>query len=130
MALLVRHVVVVDDNHDILSVTKKMLENKGYQVHGFTEPVKALAHAKDCKECGVVITDLRMPEMNGLQLIRELKESRPDMKAVLMTAFQVNQEEWLQTLPSAKVDQFLIKPFDSVRLVEALEKCVSLVYSS
>jgi two-component system C4-dicarboxylate transport response regulator DctD len=79
MALLERHIVVVDDNHDILAVTKKMLENKDYKIHDFTEPVKALAHAKDCKECGVIITDLRMPEMNGLQLIRELKKSRPSM---------------------------------------------------
>jgi two-component system, NtrC family, C4-dicarboxylate transport response regulator DctD len=128
MSLLARHVVVVDDNHDILAVTKKMLENKGYLVHDFTEPVKALAHAKDCKECGVVITDLRMPKMNGLQLIRELKESRPDMKAVLMTATEIKKEEWQQTLPSAKVDQFLTKPFNSVNLVEAIEKCLLLVH--
>ena len=77
MILSAGHIVVVDDNHHILAVTKKMLENKGYQVHNFTEPVKALAHAKDCKECGVVIRDLRTSEMSGVQLIRELKKVTP-----------------------------------------------------
>jgi YesN/AraC family two-component response regulator len=68
-----------------------------------------------------------MPEMNGLQLIRELKESRPDMKAVLMTATEIKQEEWQQTLPSAHVDHFLVKPFNSTKLEEAIEKCLPIM---
>lgn len=127
MSMLAQQVVVVDDDPDILIITKKMLEKQGYVVHGFSEPVKALTHAINCKECGVVITDLRMPDMNGCQLIRELKNSRPDMKVVLMTAHEINQEEWQQTLPSTKVDQFLTKPFNSTKLVEAIEMCISIV---
>jgi CheY-like chemotaxis protein len=123
MSSLLKHVMVVDDDHDVLNVTKMMLKNKGYQVHGFTGPVKALAHAKDCKECGVVITDLQMPVMNGFQLVRELRKSRPEIRVVLMTATEINSKEWQQPLPSINVDQFLAKPFDSVRLAEAISAC-------
>ncbi|HLG37938.1 MAG TPA: response regulator [Nitrososphaera sp.] len=119
--------MVVDDESDMLTVIKKMLENKGYEIHGFTEPEKALTHAKDCKECGIVITDIRMPTMNGFQLIRELKKMRPEIKVVLMTAFEINQKEWQQIMPTTKVDQFLTKPFNSEKLVEAIENCVPLV---
>lgn len=124
MTMLAKHVVVVDDDHDILAVTKKMFENEGFLVHGFTEPAKALAHAKDCKECGVVITDLRMPAMNGFQLVRALRESRPEISVVLMTATEKTSREWQQTLPSTMIDQFLTKPFSKLQLVEAIEKCV------
>lgn len=127
MPLLLQHVLVVDDDHDLLAVTKMTLERNGYVVHGFTDPVEALTHGKDCKECGIVITDLRMPVMNGFQLVRALRESHPDIKVVLMTAHEINQVEWQRTLPSTKIDQFLTKPFDTIKLVEALEKCVPLV---
>ena len=130
MTLLAKHVVVVDDDPDILTITRKMLEKQGYVVHGFTEPIKALTHTNDCKECVVLVTDLRMPVMNGFQLIRELKKSRPDMKVVLMTSYEINQKEWQQTLPSTKVDQFLRKPFNGDQVAEAIEKCAPFATDS
>jgi CheY-like chemotaxis protein len=119
--------MVVDDDHDLLAVTKMILERNGYMVHGFTDPVEALTHGKDCKECGIVITDLRMPVMNGFQLVRALRESRPEISVVLMTATETNSREWRQTLPSTMVDQFLTKPFSKLQLVEAIEKCVPIM---
>jgi CheY-like chemotaxis protein len=104
-----------------------ILERNGYMVHGFTDPVEALTHGKDCKECGIVITDLRMPVMNGFQLVRALRESRPEISVVLMTATETNSREWRQTLPSTMVDQFLTKPFSKLQLVEAIEKCVPIM---
>lgn len=113
--------MVVEDEIDLLTVITSMLESKGYQVHGFTDPEKALAHVKECKECATVISDIRMPGMNGFQLVRALKKKRPDMRVIFMTAFEIHKKEWQQTVLSTQVDQFLTKPFKTQKLLEAIE---------
>lgn len=128
--MLAKQVMAVDDEPDLLTVMTAMLEGKGFQVHGFGDPVKALAHVNECNECGVVITDVRMPTMNGFQLIRAIKNVRPDMRVVLMTSFEINKKECQQTMPSAEVDQFLTKPFSAAQLVVAVEKCSPTVRPS
>jgi len=100
-----------------------MLEQSGRIVHGFTDPEKALNHATDCKECGIIVSDVRMPIMSGFQLVRAVKKVHPEIKVVLMTAFEIQQKEWQKTLPSTEVDQFLTKPFKIAELAEAIEKC-------
>lgn len=122
--------MVVDDDYDSLTVTRMVLERNGYVVHGFTDPVMALTHGKDCKECGIVITDLRMPFMNGFQLIIALRESRPEIGVLLMTATEINSGEWLEALPSTLVDQILTKPFSKLQLLEAIKKCVPVMIVS
>jgi FixJ family two-component response regulator len=119
-------VMVVDDNRDVLTVITTMLKKQGYQAHEFIQPVKALAHAKECKECGIVVSDVRMPVMNGFQLVRALRESRLDMKVVIMSAFEINKNEWQLITPSTVVDQFVTKPFNEQQLVTAIEKCIPL----
>jgi DNA-binding NtrC family response regulator len=123
-------VIVVDDERDIVSVIRQHLEKQGYLVHGFTDPAKALAHAKDCKDCGVIVSDIKMPIMNGFQLVEAVKEVRPDMKVVVMTAVQINKKEWQNTLPSTEVDEFLIKPVRMSQLIEAIERCARVVRQS
>lgn len=113
--------MVVEDDIDLLTVFTGMLESNGYQVHGFADPEKALAHVNECKECATVISDIRMPGMNGFQLVRALKKKRPDMKVVLMSAFEIHKNEWQLTALSTQVDRFLTKPFNTHKLLEAIE---------
>lgn len=120
--------MLVDDEPDSVRVVTAMLERKGYFVHGFTEPITALAHVKDCKECSIVISDIKMPGMNGMQLIRLIKQERPEIKVILMSAFEINQSEWQQVMPSTVVNQFLKKSFTGSQLEKAIENCVPLVY--
>ena len=117
--------MVVDDERDLLSVVTRMLEGNGFNVHGFSDPEKALAHVEDgsCKECWLTLTDVRMPKINGIQLTKRIKQLRPEMKLILMTAFEVHQKEWQMALPSSDIDQFLTKPLRMSDLVEAIEKC-------
>jgi CheY-like chemotaxis protein len=117
--------MVVDDEPDLLAVTAQLLKNAGYSVHPFTNPEKALEHVKvdDCKECSVVVSDVRMPGMTGFELVRYLKVLRPDMKIILMTAFQINREEAQIVLPSTHVDDFVNKPFRNADLIEAIKEC-------
>jgi CheY-like chemotaxis protein len=123
--------MIVDDEPDLLAITGTMLENRGYKVHAFTDPIKALDHVKvdSCKECSVVVSDIRMPGMSGFELVRYLKEARPEMKVILITAFKINKEEVQKVLPSTPVDGFVTKPFRSADLIEAVKLACSVAHA-
>jgi CheY-like chemotaxis protein len=116
--------MVVEDEPDLLTVTKYMLENAGNTVHGFSSPEQALAHVRDegCRECTIVVSDIRMPGMSGFELVRQLKELHPTIKVILMTAFKTNKEEAQIVLPSTKVEAFINKPFKTSDLLEAIKE--------
>ena len=113
--------MVVDDEPDLLAMTKIMLEKKGYLIHGFTNPKEALLHVQKegCTDCKLVLSDVRMPSMSGIELVKHIKNLHPEVKAILMTAYKVSEEESQIVIP---VDAFLNKPFRSAELIEAIEK--------
>jgi DNA-binding NtrC family response regulator len=119
------NILLVDDEPDIVNVITMMLEQHGHVVHGFIDPIKALAHPK---KSDVIISDVRMPGMNGFQLVKAAKKINPALKVVLMTAFEINKNEWQKTLPSTEVDQFLLKPVRASQLIEVIEKCAPVVH--
>jgi DNA-binding NtrC family response regulator len=120
--------MVIDDESDLLGVTTKMLEKNGYSVHAFESPIKAIEHVKNggCKDCTIVLSDIRMPSISGFEVVRQLKEVRPEMGVILMTAFKINKSEVQMVLPSTKVDSFLNKPFRSADLIEAIKECAKV----
>lgn len=114
-------VLVVDDADDIVIIISRMLKNQGLDVHSFTDPAKALSHLteENCTSCGILVSDIRMPGMSGIDLAKEVKKLRPEMKIILMTAFEQYQKEWQNDLPSIHVEAILTKP---VRLSELVSQ--------
>jgi len=116
-----RTIILCDDSEDVLEVLTHGLTNAGYDVHAFSDPVKALAHFEEgCRECELLITDVRMPRMNGFQLVRRVRELRPDIKVIMMTAFEINLPEFEAVFPSMKVEGVLRKPFLPSKIIEML----------
>src|SRR5215831_7224316 len=73
-------ILILDDEFDIMSIFTLALEQQGYHVIGFTEPLLALDHfQKNSDRYGLVISDLRMPVMNGYQFIKKVKEIKPQV---------------------------------------------------
>ena len=67
-------IILLDDEPDIVSVFGKVLQLSGYGVNGFTDPPKALEFfAKNRDKCSLVITDLRMPHMNGIDFAANVR---------------------------------------------------------
>lgn len=104
-------ILLVDDEPDIATALKQGLEKLDFQVSAFTDPLVALEHFQiDYREYGLVISDLRMPIMNGYEFVRRVKEIKLEAKVFLMTAFEIDKAEFRKLLKSVKIDEFIPKP--------------------
>jgi DNA-binding NtrC family response regulator len=83
----------------------------GFSVVTFTDPTLALEHFKENEsDYALVLTDYRMPGMSGMELIKQIKERKPSVRALLMTAFDVDNK-LIQEYTSNKIlNGYLQKP--------------------
>jgi YesN/AraC family two-component response regulator len=120
--------MVVDDERDILSIVKRGLESKNrFQVEIFIDAESALASLKENSNnyYDLVLTDIRMPKINGFELYRRIKESNPTMKIVFITAFEINKEEFSKVIPSLDVVDFISKPVSMSTLISKLNSILN-----
>jgi DNA-binding NtrC family response regulator len=119
-------ILIVDDDLDTLTVTGRSLEHAGFKVHAFADPLTALHHVQNgCKYCQVLVSDVRMPALTGFQLVRKVKDLRPEMKVIMMTMFEVNKPEFEAVFPSTPIDGVIRKPFTPSQLVEKIRGFLS-----
>ena len=103
--------MVVDDEADIVDIMRKSLEKLDYSVFGFTDPLVALEQfEREPKKYQLVISDIRMPTMNGYELVKKIQKLQPETKVLLMSAFEINPHDFSKVLPSVRVDGFISKP--------------------
>ncbi len=101
-----------------------LLKN-GFLVNAFTNPEEALQSFKsDAESYCLVLSDVRMPKLSGIQLSRKVKEINPNVKVVLMTAFEIRDNEFSKVFPSTQVDGFVQKP---IGIKELIGKILSLI---
>lgn len=106
-------ILVVDDDASILDIITTYLDTEGYDVSSAVNGSVALTLARRINP-DVVITDIRMPEKDGLTLTAELKSLNADIEVIVMTAFS-DKESILQALKLG-VNDYLIKPFELIEL--------------
>jgi DNA-binding response OmpR family regulator len=114
----------VDDEKDILSTVKRGLEsNNAFTVDTFSSGESALQAFESHPEnyYDLVITDIRMPKMNGFELYRRIKEKDKSMKIAFITAFEINKEEFNKVMPSVNVIDFISKPLSVSNLITKLK---------
>jgi DNA-binding NtrC family response regulator len=118
-----KSILVVDDEHDIVNLIKQSLQINGLKVSAFTDPVMALEDFNvNGKTCSLILSDIRMPGINGYELVEKVKKINSKVKVILMTAFEINDKEFHNLLPDIKVDGFLQKPFSIQQLNEVIQK--------
>jgi len=117
-------VLLVDDETNIRRVTKVALENHNYRVLEANDGPEALAvFAQHMDSVNVVLTDMMMPYIDGIAVIRALKKMKPDMIFIASTG--QDDEPRLAELQELGVANFLSKPYDTRNLLTVLESAVS-----
>jgi len=108
------NVLIVDDEPDVLLTYRSFLEDAGYNVDAFSDPQESLKKFAEHTTSfyDLVILDIRMPGVNGLQLYSRMKAIDPDVKIIFLSALDA-AEELLSILPGIKnKDTFIRKPVD------------------
>jgi DNA-binding NtrC family response regulator len=118
-----KSILAIDDESDIVNLIKQVLEKDGFQVCTFIDVLAALEHFRSYfKHYDIIISDIRMPGMNGYEFVKQVKKINTKVKVILMSAFEINDREFHNLLPNIKIDAFLQKPFSKQRLDDVVEK--------
>jgi len=102
-------IFLVDDERDIANSLKSGLERKGFTVDAFTDPQEALAKYKP-GVYDLLLIDIRMPKLNGFELVREIRKVDTKAEVWFLTAFEVYYEEFKKMFPNLDVKSFIRKP--------------------
>jgi DNA-binding NtrC family response regulator len=117
-----RLIGIVDDEFDIVQLYRDALIASGFSVFAFTNPLIAFEHFKVNKKSYVlIISDLRMPGLDGIGLIKKVKNMNPDIRTILVTAFEVDDNIFEQYTRENIIDGFLQKPITLRDLVTEVE---------
>jgi two-component system, NtrC family, nitrogen regulation response regulator NtrX len=120
----VNNILVIDDDPDQCQTLKDILEENGYQVDTASNSVKALGAVKN-KQYDLVIIDLVLKEeKNGVDVFKEMKNIRPEIKALLFTGYGPQEEIGLifEAAKAGMFDEILRKPIWPEELLKAVAK--------
>ncbi len=120
--------LVVDDDSDIFQVLKMGLLKNRFLEEAFTNPDDSLQSFKsDAESYCLLLSDMRMPGLYGMQIARKVKQSNPNVKAVLMTAFEIRDNEFSKVFPPTSVYGFVEK---SIGIRDLTNKILSIIGQS
>ena len=112
-------ILVVDDEENMLSMLKTFFTEKGFDCYTASNGLEAL-NVLDNTVINIVITDMKMPEMDGLELLSIIKEKYENISAVIMTGFS---EEYTTTEAlNMGADGYITKPFRNRELLLILKR--------
>jgi len=117
-------VSVVDDEQKTAQLFHSALNTlKGINVFEFTDPILALEHLKINKlDYAVMISDLRMPVINGVQLLKTVKDLNPSTRTILMTSNDFDNNLLQEYTKKEIIDCFLRKPIELGQLLSEVNK--------
>lgn len=117
-------VLLVEDEPSVRTVTRRMLELRGFTVLLAEHPEEALRVAESYPQpVDVLLTDVQLPGMDGPELARQLRDSRPDLKVVFISGYP-REDAFAHSTDDPAAD-FLQKPFTPKRLIEVLNRALS-----
>jgi CheY-like chemotaxis protein len=115
------NILLVDDEEQVVQVTGEILQSLGYKVVGKTSPREALdVFNEDPKAFDLLLTDLTMPELTGLELAETVKQKRSDLPVILCTGYsdQIPEEEAVR----AGIREYCMKPISMRELSQLVGK--------
>jgi len=123
------NIMIVDDEPDTLFTYKTLFSAEGYEVEAFTDPQEALMHFVQLPDPSsyfqLVLLDIRMPKLNGLQLFYKIKAISPNTKIMFVSALDIT-EELLSILPYVKDNDIIRKPVNRENLINTINSALNI----
>ena len=122
---LLNDILIVDDHYDLANLIKIVLQKDGFSAHEFTDPILALDYFKtDLKKFALAITDIRMPGMNGIKLLVQIKEVCPDIKTFIVTAVDMDTIKPEIKRHALEIEEIFQKPVSLYTLTKSVNKYI------
>lgn len=120
-----RKVLIIDDEPYILLMLKKMLEKAGYEVDLASNGEQGM-ELFEKNSADLVITDIIMPDKEGLEIILEMKKKRPDLKIIAISGGgRISPESYLECATHFGASRVFQKPFKQKELVSAVNELIA-----
>ncbi len=120
-----RTILIVDDSESIREVVQFSLQNAGFNVLSANDGTDALRFFDGGNVIDLVITDLYMPQMNGIELIKRIRNFENEYKRVpILFLTTESQKEKKMEAKDAGATGWIIKPFIPAKLLEAINKVI------
>jgi len=119
-------ILIVDDEDNALSALKRLLRKEPYKIHVASNGQEAL-EMLELIACEVVITDLRMPEISGLELIQQLKTKHPDIIRVILSGTE-DIAMIIDAINAGEVFRFISKPVEPELLKRIIKDCIDYYF--
>ena len=118
-----RIVVIVDDDLELTLLFRAALKDiSRVKIFTFTDPVLALEHFQINEYAYVlVISDFKMPGLNGMEFLKKIKALNPFVRTILMTAFEVVDKIFRDYIKNKIIDEFLQKPIEMHDLIKEVD---------
>ena len=120
-----KHILLIEDDEQFRNYLEEVLKSEGFNVSTAADGQQGYDSAMENKP-DLMITDLLMPEKDGVRLITEIKQAYPDLNIIAMSGGQsVFSPAFLEAAQSLGANYTLDKPFMEDQLLELIEKCLS-----
>ena len=124
---LAKNILLVDDELDVIYTIKNVLEDNGFQIDSYNDPITALNSYRS-NFYDLLILDIKMPKMDGFELYIKLREKDPKVKICFLTAIATFNEEFRKTRlvlgKTINEDYFIQKP---IKMEDLLKKLTSIM---
>ncbi len=118
---MAERILVVEDDPLMLSALEILLEDEGYDVTTASSGMEAIERAK-CANFDLVVSDVRMAEMDGMETLSNVKQQQPDVRSIVITGY-ASPDIPVQAIKLG-VDDYIMKPFDDRQFVASVKRCL------
>lgn len=113
-------ILIVEDSQDIRFIVREILKRKGYESAEADNGVQALEILENDSRFDLIISDIRMAKMGGLELLGELRDRFPGIPTIILSVHTV--PEWIDEAMQKGAVSYLAKPFTPEQLITAIEQ--------
>jgi CheY-like chemotaxis protein len=128
-ATVAKNILLVDDELDVIYTIKNVLEDNGFQIDSYNDPITALNSYRS-NFYDLLILDIKMPKMDGFELYIKIREKDPKVKICFLTASEMYYEKFRKTRSEfgriIEEECFIQKPIKSEDLIRKLEDIMNI----